>query len=66
MPPQALSKYYSCTIERVLTGCIMAWYGNCSFHDSNALQPVVKTTEYIFFLINLHTITHNDKAKTAF
>jgi hypothetical protein len=28
VPPRVLSKYYSCTIESVLTSCITAWYGN--------------------------------------
>ena len=31
-----------CYIESILTGCITAWYGNCS-----ALQRVVCTTQYI-------------------
>ena len=30
MGPQILEKFYSCTIESILTGCITAWYGNCS------------------------------------
>ena len=25
--------FYSCTIERVMTVCITAWYGNCSASD---------------------------------
>nr|ABQ01985.1 collagen Type XI Alpha2 [Salmo salar]ABQ59674.1 collagen type XI [Salmo salar] len=33
-----LKKFYSCTIESNLTGCITAWYGNCSASDCNALQ----------------------------
>ena len=32
---------YSCTIECILTGCITAWYGNCSASDCKALQRVV-------------------------
>ncbi|KAM9419279.1 uncharacterized protein ACWYII_022498 [Salvelinus alpinus] len=28
--PQILKRFYSCTIESILTGCITAWYGNCS------------------------------------
>ena len=28
MVPQILIKFYSCTIESILTGCITAWYGN--------------------------------------
>jgi hypothetical protein len=28
----------SCTIKSILTGCITAWYGNCSASDHKALQ----------------------------
>ena len=40
MGPQILKKFYSCTIERILTGCIIAWYGNCKAPDHNVLQEV--------------------------
>ena len=30
MGPQILKRFYSCTIESILTGCITALYGNCS------------------------------------
>ena len=40
-------KYYRCTIESVLTGCITAWYGKYSIYDRKALQWVVKTAQYI-------------------
>ncbi|KAK6305728.1 hypothetical protein J4Q44_G00245080 [Coregonus suidteri] len=42
MGPQIL-KFYSCTIESILTGCITAWYGNCLASDRKALQRVVRT-----------------------
>ena len=29
MGPQILKRFYSCTIESILTGCITAWYGTC-------------------------------------
>ena len=29
------------------TGCITAWYGNCSASDRKALQRVVRTAQYI-------------------
>ena len=45
MGPQILKELYSCTIESILTGCITAWYGNCS--DLKALQRVVRTAQYI-------------------
>ncbi|KAK6292325.1 hypothetical protein J4Q44_G00369090 [Coregonus suidteri] len=47
MGPRILKKLYSCTIESVLTGCITAWYGNCSASDRKALQRVVRTAQYI-------------------
>ena len=47
MGPQILKRFYSCTIESILTGCITAWYGNCSASDRKALQRVVRTAQYI-------------------
>ena len=45
--PQILKRCYSCTIERILTCCITAWYGNCSASDRKALQRVVREAQYI-------------------
>ena len=47
MGPEILKRFYSCTIESILTGCITAWYGNCSASDHKALQRVVRTVQYI-------------------
>ena len=47
MGPQILKKLYSCTIESILTGCITAWYGNCSASNCKALQRVLHTSQYI-------------------
>uniref|UniRef100_A0A4W5LAU3 Reverse transcriptase domain-containing protein n=1 Tax=Hucho hucho TaxID=62062 RepID=A0A4W5LAU3_9TELE len=47
MGPQILIKFYSCTIENILAGCITAWYGNCLASDHKALQRVVRTAQYI-------------------
>ena len=46
MGPQILKKFYSCTSESILTGCITAWYGNCSASDGTAPQRywAVRTT----------------------
>ena len=33
MGPQILKRFYSCTIESILKGCITAWYGNCLASD---------------------------------
>jgi hypothetical protein len=46
MGPQILKRFYSCTMES-MTGCITAWYGNCSAFDCKALQRVVCTAQYI-------------------
>ena len=47
MGPQILIRFYSCTIESILTGCITVWYGNCSASDRKSLQRVVRTAQYI-------------------
>ena len=47
MGPQILKRFYSCTIESILTSCITAWYGNCSASDRETLQRVVRTAQYI-------------------
>jgi hypothetical protein len=43
MGPQILKRFYSCTIESILMGCITAWYGNFSASDHKALQRVMRT-----------------------
>jgi hypothetical protein len=47
MGPQILKKFYSCTIESILTGCITNWNGNCLASDHKALQRVVRMAQYI-------------------
>jgi hypothetical protein len=47
MGPQILKRFYRCTIESILTGCITAWYGNYSASDRKALQRVVRMAQYI-------------------
>ena len=42
MGPHILKRFYS-----ILTGCITAWYSNCSASDRKALQMVVRTAQYI-------------------
>eukprot|EP00061_Rhincodon_typus_P003055 g19170.t1 len=44
---RSLTNFYGCTIESVLSGCITAWYGNCSSQDRKKLQKVVCTTQAI-------------------
>ena len=41
MGPQILKRFYSCTIESILTGCA------CSGSDRKALQRVVRTAQYL-------------------
>jgi gmma-aminobutyric acid receptor subunit gamma len=45
MGPHILKRFYSCTIESILTGCITAWYGNTAPLDLMALQRVVRTAQ---------------------
>jgi hypothetical protein len=47
MGPKLLKRFYSCTIECLLTGCITDWYGNCLASDRKPLQRVVRTPQYI-------------------
>jgi hypothetical protein len=47
MVPHILKRFYSCTIESILNGCITALYGNCLASDSKALQGVVRTAQYL-------------------
>jgi gmma-aminobutyric acid receptor subunit gamma len=45
--PKTLTHFYRCTIESILSGCITAWYGNCTAHDRWALQMVVRSAQRI-------------------
>ena len=46
--PQILKKVQQLHhLEQWSTGCITAWYGNCSASDREALQRVVRTAQYI-------------------
>ena len=47
MDPQIIKRFISCPIESILTGCITAWYGNCSSSDPKALQRVVRKAQCI-------------------
>ena len=50
LSPKTLTNFYRCTIESILSGCITAWYGNCSAHIRKALLRVVRSAERIPFL----------------
>ena len=42
-----LKPFYRCTIESILSGCITAWYGNCTSLNRKVLQRVVRSAQYI-------------------
>uniref|UniRef100_A0AAZ3RT66 LanC lantibiotic synthetase component C-like 2 (bacterial) n=1 Tax=Oncorhynchus tshawytscha TaxID=74940 RepID=A0AAZ3RT66_ONCTS len=47
LSPKALTNFYRCTIESILSGCITTWYGNCSALNRKALQMVVRSAQRI-------------------
>ena len=44
---KTLTNFYRCTIESILSGCITAWYGNCTALNLKALQRVVQSAQRI-------------------
>ena len=44
---KSLTNFYRCTIESILSGCITAWYGNCTTLNRKALQRVVRSAHRI-------------------
>eukprot|EP00061_Rhincodon_typus_P008431 g31027.t1 len=44
---RSLPNFHRCTIESILSGCTMAWYGNSSAQDREKQQKVVCTAETI-------------------
>jgi hypothetical protein len=57
MGPQILKTFYSCTIERIITGYFTAWYGDCSASKPKPLQRVVCTSLGPSFLPSRTSIT---------
>ena len=47
LSPKTLTNFYRCTIESILSGCISAWYGNCTALNRKALQRVVGSAQRI-------------------
>ena len=45
--PKTLTNFYTCTIESILSGCITAWYDNCTVRNRRALQRVVRFAQRI-------------------
>ena len=44
---EQLTNFYRCTNGSIFSGCITAWYGNCSTYNRKALQRVVRSAERI-------------------
>jgi hypothetical protein len=47
LSPKTLTNIYRCTIESTLSGCITAWYSNCTALNRKALQRVVRSAQCI-------------------
>ncbi|KAM9411203.1 uncharacterized protein ACWYII_026026 [Salvelinus alpinus] len=47
LSPKTLTNFYRCTIESILSGCITAWYGNCTSLNRKALQRVMRSAQRI-------------------
>eukprot|EP00061_Rhincodon_typus_P002105 g16632.t1 len=47
MSIRSLTNLYRRTIVSILSGCITAWYGNCSAQGHKELQKVVSTAQTI-------------------
>ena len=47
LSPKTLTNFYRCTIESILSGCITAWYCNCTALNHKALQRVVRSAQCI-------------------
>eukprot|EP00061_Rhincodon_typus_P014867 g42214.t1 len=47
MSLRTLTNFYRCTIESILSGCTVAWYGNCSAQNCKKLQKAVNTAQTI-------------------
>ena len=45
--PRTLTHFYRCTIESFLSGCITAWYRNCTTRNRRALQRVVRSAQRV-------------------
>ena len=47
LSPKTLTNFYRCTIQSILSGCITAWYGNCTAHNHRIPQRVVRSVQRI-------------------
>jgi hypothetical protein len=62
LTPKTLTNFYRCTIESILSGCITAWYGNCTAHNRRALRRVLRSAQRFTGGKHLRTQCHR-KAK---
>ena len=46
MSLKTLTNFHRCTIESILSGCITAWYGNCTPDNRRVLQRVVRSAQH--------------------
>ena len=42
--PKTFTNFYRYTIESILSGCITAWYGNCTAQNRKAKLPALQDT----------------------
>jgi pantothenate kinase type III len=66
---KTLTNFYRCTIKSILSGCITAWYGNCTALNRKALQRVVRSAQHITggklpALLEIYSTQCHRKAKT--
>ena len=47
LAPETLTNFYRCTIESIISGCITAWYSNCTARNCRALLRVVRSAQRI-------------------
>ncbi|KAF7705820.1 gastrula zinc finger protein XlCGF28.1-like, partial [Silurus meridionalis] len=40
LPPSILTMFYNGTIERILSSCNTAWFGNCTVSDRKSIQGI--------------------------
>ena len=49
LSPKTLTNLYRCTIDSIVSGCVTAWYGNCTVLNRDGLQRT--------FLCSLHNVS---------
>jgi hypothetical protein len=57
LAPKTLTNFYICAIESLPSGCIAAWYSNCTARNHMALQRAVRSAQHITGANYLHSRT---------